>query len=133
MTRILMLGGDPDVVEAGRMVLVREGYTVAMATDIKDAMALRDHFQPNLLFIDVLGHDLSDAADLATKAHEGGMRIPALVMANRGRGVAFYMYCGDGTLTPAPDFPEKPMEPAALRKNVQYALAHGCKGQMPAS
>ncbi len=131
MTRILMLGGDPDVVEAGRMVLIREGYTVAMATDIKDALALRDHFKPSLLFIDVLGHDLSDAIQLATSAHEGGLRIPVLVMANVGRGVGFYIFCGDGQLTPGPDFPEKPMEPAALRKNVQYALENGCKDLQP--
>lgn len=128
MTRILMLGGDPDVVEAGRMILVREGYTVAMARDIKDAVALRDHFQPSLLFIDVIGHELTDAVDLGTSAYAEGLRIPALVMATKGRGVAFYMYCGNGTLEPAPDFPEKPMEPAALRKNVQYALERGCKG-----
>jgi DNA-binding NtrC family response regulator len=133
MTRILMLGGDPDVVEAGRTILIREGYTVAMARDIKDAVALRDHFQPNLLFIDVLGHDPADAVELAAAAQEGGLRIPILVMATKGRGVAFYLYFGDGALTPAPDFPEKPMEPDALRKNVRYALALGGTGGPPAS
>lgn len=122
MSRILMLGGDPDVVEAGRTVLVGEGYTVAMARDIEDALALRDHFQPDLLFIDVTGHDLPDAGDLAARARAGGLRAPILIIAPLGRSVAFFRYRDDGTISPAPEFPEKPMEPAALVKNARYAL-----------
>ena len=125
MSRILMLGGDPDVAEAGRMVLVREGYTVAMARDIEDAVALRDHFQPDLLFIDVMGHDLADALELAAQARDRGLLAPILVLAPKDRGVAFFTCGGDRTLISAPDFPEKPMEPAALVKNVRHVLEHG--------
>ena len=122
MTRILMLGGDPDLVEAGRTILVGEGYTVAMARDIPDALALRDHFQPDLVFIDATGHDLSDAAELSARIREGGFHSPILIIGTRGRTVEFFTYDVDGAIIPAPDFPEKPMEPAALLKNVRYAL-----------
>jgi DNA-binding NtrC family response regulator len=122
MNRILMLGGDQDVVEAGRMVLVRAGYTVAMAHDVRDALALRDHFQPDLLFIDVMGHHAGDAKQMAAALHAAGMHVPTLVLAPVGRHVEFFRYHADGTVAPGPNFREKPMEPAALIKNVRHAL-----------
>jgi DNA-binding response OmpR family regulator len=122
MTRILMLGGDPDVVEAERTILVGKGYTVAMARDIPDELALRDHFKPDLVFVDATGHDLADAVELSVRTREGGLRVPTLIMGTKGRSVEFFTYADDGTIVPAPDFPEKPMEPAALLKNVRYAL-----------
>jgi DNA-binding response OmpR family regulator len=122
MSRILMLGGDPDLVEAGRRILVGEGYTVAMARDIPDALALRDHFQPNLVFIDVTGHDLADAGELSGRLREGGLGAPILIIGTKGRTVEFFSYAEDGVIVPAPDFPEQPMEPAALVKNVHWIL-----------
>jgi DNA-binding response OmpR family regulator len=129
MTRILMLGGDPDLVEAGRTILVGEGYTVAMARDIPDALALRDHFQPDLVFIDVTGHDLGDAAELSARTRAGDVRAPILIIGTKGRAVEFFTYDDDGVIVPAPDFPEKPMEPAALLKNVRYALDQAAAGR----
>ena len=128
MARILMLGGDHDLVEAGRTILVGAGYTVAMAHDIPDALALRDHFQPDLVFIDVTGHDLSDAADLSARTRAGGVHSPILIIGTKGRTVEFFTYDGDGAIVPAPDFPEKPMQPAALLKNVRYELEQAAAG-----
>jgi DNA-binding NtrC family response regulator len=122
MNRILMIGGDHDVVEAGRMVLMGAGYTVAMARDVRDAIALRDHFRPDLLYIDVVARRASDAVAMAKRLHEAGFHAPMLILATVERHVEFYRYCSDGTMAPAPDFPEKPMEPAALVKNVRHAL-----------
>jgi DNA-binding NtrC family response regulator len=128
MARILMLGDDPDLAEAGRTILMGEGYTVAMAHDIPDALALRDHLQPSLVFIDVTGHDLNEAADLSARLRDGGVSAPILIIGSKGRVVEFFTYDESGTIVSAPDFPEKPMQPAALIKNVRHALEQASAG-----
>ena len=122
MSRVLMLGGDPDIVEAGRRVLVKEGYTVAMAHDIRDVLALVDHFQPDLLFVDVIGHEPADGVSAGAEVRRAGLRLPILIMATVGRHIEFFTYAEDGTAEPVPDFLEKPMDPAALVNTVRYLL-----------
>lgn len=117
-----MVGGDPDVVEAGRMILMGAGYTVAMARDIRDAIALRDHFRPDLLYVDVVARRATDSLAMAKRLYEAGFEVPMLILATVDRHVEFFRYCPDGTMAPAPDFLEKPMEPAALINNVRHAL-----------
>ncbi len=119
-----MVGGDHDVVEAGRTVLVGAGFTVAMARDVRDAVALQDHFRPDLLFLDTMGRTAPAAVATARSLYEAGLRVPMLILATVDRHVEFFRYRSDGSIAPAPDFPEKPMEPVALIKNVRYALDH---------
>ncbi len=120
-----MLDGDPDVVEAGRTILQREGYTVAMSPDVAGAMALFDHFRPDLLFIDVVARHLEDAVAMAAQVREHGWTIPTLVLAGVDRSVDFFTCREDGTVSRLAKFEQKPMEPAALIKNVRYLLGAG--------
>ena len=122
MARILMLDGDPDVVEAGRTILQREGYTVAMAPNIEGALALFDHLRPDLLFIDVIARHLEDALAMAAEVRDHGWHPPILVLATVDRAVDFFAYREDGTVLSLSEFEEKPMEPAALVKNVRHLL-----------
>ena len=122
MTRILMLDGDPDVVEAGRTILQREGYTVAMSPSLEGAVALLSHFKPDLVFIDVMARKLDDAAHMAAHLRSGGLQAPILVLATVGRTVEFFTYCDEAGVVPVGRFEERPMEPAALVKNVRHLL-----------
>jgi hypothetical protein len=60
-----------------------------MARDIPDELALRDHFKPDLVFVDATGHDLADAVELSVRTREGGLRVPTLIMGTKGRSVEF--------------------------------------------
>ncbi len=123
MARILILDGDPDVVEAGMTILQREGYTVATAPNVEGALALFDHFRPDLLFIDVLARHLEDAVVMARQVRDHGWHLPILVLATLDRSVEFFTYGDDGAISPAVEFTQKPMEPTALVKNVRHLLS----------
>lgn len=133
MTRILMLDGDPDIVEAGRTILQREGYTVAMSPSLEGAVALLAHFQPDLVFIDVMARRSEDASHMARHLREQGYAAPILVLATVGRTVEFFTYRDGAGIVPVGDFEERPMEPAALVKNVQHLLVHSGDFAPPAS
>ena len=117
-----MIGGDHDVVEAGRMVLMGAGYTVAMARDVRDAIALRDHLQPDLLYIDVVAEGQATRSPWQSGSLRPVSTLPCSYWRPSSAMWSSTRYCPDGTMAPAPDFPEKPMEPAALVKNVRHAL-----------
>ena len=89
-----MLGGDPDIVEAGRTILMKEGYTVAMAHDVRDVVALIDHFRPELLFVDVIGHEPADGVSAGAEVRRAGLRVPILIMATVGRHIEFFTLRG---------------------------------------
>lgn len=122
MTRILMLDGDPDVVEAGRTIMQREGHTVAMSPSLEGAVALLSHFEPDLVFIDVMARKLEDAAHMAAELRSRGLRAPILVLGTVDRTVEFFTYRDEAGIVPVGQFQERPMEPAALVKNVRHLL-----------
>jgi DNA-binding response OmpR family regulator len=50
---ILIVDDDPDMVEAGRIVLEREGYSVESAPNLEDGLLKLAETSPDLLILDV--------------------------------------------------------------------------------
>ena len=63
--KILIVDDDPDIVDAGRLVLEREGYQVESASNRADGMKALDEVKPDLLILDVMMEEPDDGLRMA--------------------------------------------------------------------
>jgi DNA-binding response OmpR family regulator len=125
MAKILLVDDDPDVIEAGRIILEREGHQVWSASNREQGMqAVRTH-QPDLLILDVMMEQPDDGITLAQDLRREGVTIPILMLTSIGK-VTGQRFERDEAL-PVDSFYEKPIKPAELIAQVKALLA-GKKG-----
>ncbi len=122
MARILIVDDDPDMVEAGRYVLEREGHTVASASNIETGLKALDESAPDLLILDVMMEEADDGLVFARKVRRKGLTIPILMLTsvNRAMGLSIGK---DEEMVPVDEFVEKPVDPALLVAKVASLLA----------
>lgn len=125
MAKILIVDDDPDVVEAGQIILEREGHQVFSASNRTQGMqAVRAH-QPDLLILDVMMEQPDDGITLAQDLRREGVSAPILMLTSIGK-VTGQRFERDEVL-PVDSFHEKPIKPAELVAEVNALLA-GKKG-----
>jgi DNA-binding response OmpR family regulator len=126
VARILIVDDDPDMVEAGRYVLEREGYTVASASNVETGLMALDETAPDLLILDVMMEEADDGLVFARQVRRRGLTIPILMLTsvNRAMGLSIGK---DDEMVPVDEFVEKPVDPAVLLAKVSVLLA-GAKG-----
>jgi DNA-binding response OmpR family regulator len=122
VARILIVDDDPDMVEAGRYVLEREGHTVASASNIETGLKALDESAPDLLILDVMMEEADDGLVFARKVRRKGLTIPILMLTsvNRAMGLSIGK---DEEMVPVDEFVEKPVDPALLVAKVAGLLA----------
>jgi DNA-binding response OmpR family regulator len=122
VARILIVDDDPDMVEAGRYVLEREGHTVASASNIETGLQALDETNPDLLILDVMMEEADDGLVFARKVRRKGLTIPILMLTsvNRAMGLSIGK---DEEMVPVDEFMEKPVDPALLVAKVAGLLA----------
>ena len=76
--RILIVDDDPDIVEAGKLVLEREGYEVLGASNRAEGLAKLEETRPDLLILDVMMEEPDDGLNMARDARD---HVPALASA----------------------------------------------------
>jgi DNA-binding response OmpR family regulator len=125
---ILIVDGDPDVVEAGRIVLERQGHTVITAPHVGRGIELLQKSQPDLVFLDCTLAGPAAGPLEAQAIRDGGFSVPILMLAISGQAYAIYVYQDqEMILVAGPGLDVKPMDPAALSKSVMLVLEGGEK------
>jgi len=120
--KILIVDDDPDMVEAGRIVLEREGYTVESASNMVDGLRTLEENHPDLLILDVMMEEADDGLILARQIRRRGHNLPVLMLTsvNRVMGLNIDKHL---EIVPVDEFVEKPVDPATLLEKVRALLA----------
>lgn len=121
MATILIVDDDPDILEAGRLVLESAGHAVRCAASRAEGMASIRESQPDLLILDVMMEEPDDGLTMAQDLRREGFRRPILMLTSLAK-VTGYRYGKQEGLVPVDDFQEKPMDPAALVARVGELL-----------
>jgi DNA-binding response OmpR family regulator len=121
MPKILIIDDDPDVVEAGTLVLQAEGYDVRSAGNAADGKAAIQEYQPDLLILDVMMNEPDEGIVLAQQLHKEGFNRPILMLTSLGK-VTGLQYGRDDALVPVDAFMEKPVDPQSLIEAVNQLL-----------
>jgi len=121
MARILIVDDDPDIVEATRVILGREGHTLAAAFDRREGMAAVAAFQPDLIILDVMMEDPDDGFAMAQELRRQGQTLPILMLTSvaSASGLAFGR---DPEMVPVDAFQAKPVAPVELVRKVAQLL-----------
>lgn len=122
MAKILIVDDDPDMVEAGRYVLEREGHTVTSAPSAAAGLKALDAAAPDLLILDVMMEEADDGLVFARAVRRKGLTIPILMLTsvNRAMGLSIDK---DAEMVPVDEFVEKPVDPDVLVAKVDGLLA----------
>ena len=121
MFKILIVDDDPDMVEAGRIVLEKEGYLVESAANLADGLAKLAKSDPDLLILDVMMEEADDGLRFARQARRQGNMLPIIMLTsvNRALGVQIGK---DEEMVPVDEFLEKPVDPHTLVAKVKALL-----------
>lgn len=121
MARILIVDDDPDVVEATRLCLEKQGHEVASAFSRDEGMQHIKTDKPDLLVLDIMMVDPDDGIAMAQDLRKEGFTKPILMMSSIDK-VTGMDYGKDSEVTPVDDFVEKPVAPATLVDKVTKLL-----------
>ncbi|MBN1885116.1 MAG: response regulator [Candidatus Krumholzibacteriota bacterium] len=121
MARILVVDDDPDVVEATKMYLEKEGHDVATAFSRDEGMKHIAAEHPDLLVLDVMMDEPDDGIFMAQELRKSGFERPILMMSSIDKVTGMH-YDKDDEVTPVDDFIEKPVAPATLVEKVKALL-----------
>lgn len=123
MAKILIVDDDPDMVEAGRYVLEKQGHAVTSAPNIEAGLKALEDGVPDLLILDVMMEEADDGLVFARKVRRQGLTdLPILMLTsvNRAMGLTIGR---DDEMVPVDEFVEKPVDPAVLLEKVNALLA----------
>lgn len=121
MSKILIVDDDPDMVEAGRLVLEREGHAVESASNVTQGMKKIEETNPDLLILDVMMEEYDDGLRMARDIRRAGNQVPILMLTSVNRALGLQID-KDGEMVPVDDFVEKPVDPATLVAKVNNLL-----------
>jgi len=122
MAKILVVDDDPDVVEACRIFLEKEGHEVDSAGSRREGMAAIGKQTPDLLILDVMMDQPDDGLGMARELRQGGFTQPILMLTSVSR-VSGIEIGKDDDVLPVDEFVEKPVEPAVLAAKVNELLS----------
>jgi len=122
VAKILIVDDDPDMVEAGRIVLEREGFSVASAANAEAGLEAVRAGAPDLLILDVMMEEPDDGLRLARDIRREGHSFPILMLTSVNRVMGLDIG-KDEEMVPVDEFQEKPVDPATLVEKVRALLA----------
>jgi len=121
VSRILIVDDDPDIVEAVRLVLGKEGHDVSSASNYSDGMTQLEQIGPELIILDVMMEEPDDGLRWAREARRKGTTIPIMMLTSVNATLGL-MIGRDDEVNPVDAFYEKPIEPANLVEKVNQLL-----------
>ncbi len=122
MPKILIVDDDPDVLEAARLVLEKEGYEIATASTRSEGMAQVGEFGPDLLVLDVMMEEPDDGFVMAQDLRREGHTFPIMMLTSVGTATGFE-FGPDEEMVPVDDFQSKPVDPATFVAKVGKLLS----------
>ena len=121
MANILLVDDDPDVTDAGKLVLEKEGHTVRTASNAGGGLAAVKEAKPDLMVLDIMMDGPDDGIVLARRLRAEGYRFPIIGLSSIGK-VTGLDYDKDGEMLPVDEFVAKPVYPAVLIEKVRKLL-----------
>jgi DNA-binding response OmpR family regulator len=119
--KILIVDDDPDIVEAGRLVLEREGYEVEGASNRAAGMQKLGEYLPDLLILDVMMEEPDDGLRMAREIRKGGNNLPIIMLTSVNAAMGLNID-KDEEIVPVDEFQPKPVEPQTLIAKVKKLL-----------
>ena len=121
MSKILIVDDDPDIQEACRLILEKEGYEVDCASSRAEGKQKVAEYAPDLLILDVMMEEPDDGLNMARELRRGGFDKPILMLTsvNAAMGLSIDR---DDEIVPVEIFQEKPVEPKTLIEEVKSLL-----------
>jgi CheY-like chemotaxis protein len=120
--KILIVDDDPDIVDAGRLVLEREGYQVDSAANRAEGMQKIEAGAPDLLILDVMMEEPDDGLRMARDIRKAGHEFPIIMLTSVNAAMGLNID-KDEEMVPVDEFQPKPVEPQTLIAKVQKLLA----------
>ena len=122
MTKILIVDDDPDMVDAGRIVLEAKGYEVVSAGNVSQGMSALEDAKPDLMILDVMMEEPDDGIRMARQVRRKGFELPILMLTSVNVAMGLHID-KDEEMVPVDEFQEKPVDPETLIKKVERLLA----------
>jgi len=122
MATILVVDDDPDLVDACRLVLEREGHEVLTAASRRAGIRARDSTEPDLIILDVMMDQPDDGIAMARELRRAAFQGPIIMLTSLSK-VSGLEYGADDELVPVDEFIEKPVAPGVLVATVADLLA----------
>jgi DNA-binding response OmpR family regulator len=120
--KILIVDDDPDIVEAGRLVLEREGYEVEGAPNRADGMKKLEEVKPDLLILDIIMEEPDDGLRMAREIRKAGHTLPIIMLTSVNAAMGLNID-KDEEMVPVDEFQPKPVDPQTLIAKVKKLLA----------
>ena len=121
MANILFIDDDPDVTDAGRLVLEKEGHAVRTANSAESGLAAITKAAPDLLVLDIMMDSPDDGIVLARQLRGDGYKFPIIALSSISK-VMGRDYDKDGEILPVDEFVSKPVYPSVLIEKVKKLL-----------
>lgn len=120
--KILIVDDDPDIIEAGRLVLEREGYEVEGAPSRADGMKKLEEVKPDLLILDIMMEEPDDGLRMARQIRKAGHTLPIIMLTSVNAAMGLNID-KDEEMVPVDEFQPKPVDPQTLIAKVKKLLA----------
>ena len=123
--KILVVDDDPDFVEAMRLTLEPNGYTVVSAASGDEGLAKVRSESPNLVILDVIMSSVLDGLQMSRRMQENPehKRIPILMVTSIANTDYAALFPTDEYIS-IDGFLSKPVSPNALLERVAALLRH---------
>jgi len=120
--KILIVDDDPDIVEACRLVLEREGYEVEGAANRADGAKRLEEVKPDLLILDVMMEEPDDGLRMAREIRRAGHTLPIIMLTSINAAMGLNID-KDEEMVPVDEFQPKPVDPQTLIAKVSKLLS----------
>jgi CheY-like chemotaxis protein len=124
--KILLIDDDPSFVEITGAILRRFGYAVLMADNTGAGLEIIKTQKPDLLILDIMMATMDEGLRFATqlKQTDETGRLPIIIVSAQPETEKGYSHTVDEDLDwiAAELFMEKPIDPQALRYNIELLL-----------
>ena len=121
MSKILIVDDDPDIQEACKLVLEKEGFECVSASNRTEGLQAVADGKPDLLILDVMMEEPDDGLTMARELRRSGFDHPIIMLTsvNAAMGLTIDR---DDEMVPVEKFQSKPVEPAQLVAQVNELL-----------
>jgi DNA-binding response OmpR family regulator len=122
VSKILIVDDDPDIQEACRLVLEKEGYEVECASNRIEGKQKATDYQPDLMILDVMMEEPDDGLIMARELRKAGFGAPIIMLTSVNSAMGLQID-RDDEIVPVEIFQSKPVEPKKLIEEVRSLLS----------
>lgn len=124
MTKILVVDDDPDFLNITRTVLQSRDYQVITAANGQRALAAMRRDKPDLVLLDIMMSYILDGLDVSREmAEDPALKDIPIIMITSLTGARAEVDQLSDEYIPVADWIHKPIDPDALLKRIEAALA----------